>query len=438
MKALQLAEILGNAEEQFLIQAMEAGRSVRRKPAARRIRFRRALAVAAVFCLLFALSSAAFAANWFGLRDLLLPVRESDLLSLSGLAGSPEYQASAQWNQFLAEYDTSGLNYESFDSRPDPQPWESYYSVFSSEMSERLQQIAEQYGLALHTMMVDDLYTDDALCGQVGGDFLGENSAHSAYIYEDGSFHFDGDLPLGGEVIEYQFTRCVRGSLTDISLRIENVDSYTVWNYETACGVPVSLASDGDRSLIVADLPDSLVTINVLSRGLSSESLQTLADSFDFSVLTPALPADPDLPRPTLDEALGRPSAEEFAAITGMEEADAQQFFTQFVRLLESGDPESVLAQIAYPVLLITETQPILIESADALLPWYDRLITEGLWEQIRVNQYDKTHFDLAAYPGAAAAAGGTILFSCLDGEFRILSLEPPDGYAISPVAGME
>lgn len=99
----------------------------------------------------------------------------------------------------------------------------------------------------------------------------------------------------------------------------------TEWSYTTESGVPVTLALAPRKALIIADLPDSFVTINVLagtetptddifSHGpFDAEHLERFADSFDYTVLTPARPANPDLPRPTLEEALGKPTAEEFS-----------------------------------------------------------------------------------------------------------------------------
>ena len=164
------------------------------------------------------------------------------------------------------------------------------------EMAEKLEEIPAKYDLKKHTNMLD-IYPKEELCAQVGGDFLGENRAYSTYMYEDGTFKFDGQTDLAGYgLLDYQFMRCVRGSLTDVMLNIGDVREYREWTYATACGIPVTLAMGPFKCLVIANLPDSFVTINVLAGertsealgGITAEELEHFADSFDFSLLTPA------------------------------------------------------------------------------------------------------------------------------------------------------
>ena len=65
----------------------------------------------------------------------------------------------------------------------------------------------------------------------------------------------------------------------------------------------MTLALGPAKALLLADLGDSFVTLNVLagtetdpddifsSGPISEKELETLADSFDFTVLTPAVPS---------------------------------------------------------------------------------------------------------------------------------------------------
>lgn len=96
-----------------------------------------------------------------------------------------------------------------------------------------------------------------------------------------------------GRSFDYQIMNCKKGSFTDTLLNIGDADDYTEWSYQTASGETVCLASSPDKCLIFADLKDSFVTVNVLERtaedsgNVTAESLQELADSFDFSMLNP-------------------------------------------------------------------------------------------------------------------------------------------------------
>jgi len=430
---------------------------------------KKAAGIAAALVLLAGLGLTAYAANLFGLRDMLLPQQEVnppiavgnteneqqseqvDMISLTGYGNTPESKAVAEWQAFLSAYDQDGTILESLGS--DPTGFEEEYGlylVYTQEMADKLDEITAKYALKRHTAMLDDLYTDEALCDQVGGDFMGENRACSTYMYEDGTFKFDGEIDLEGYgTLNYQFLRCVRGSFTDIILNITNVNDYTEWGYITKSGVPVTLALSPHKALIIADLPDSFVTVNVLagtqtptddvfsSGPFLTENLERLADSFDFGVLTPARPANPDLPRPTLEEVLGAFTAEEFSQIAGIEEPDAQRFFASFADCVEADDRQSVAEMLCYPAEVTwwsaaeAETHLVCktVESAEEFLPLYDEIFTEELWwNGIMANRYDKERFDLIAETGMVGAAGGAIWFMPTADGIRIMSVQNGEG----------
>lgn len=72
----------------------------------------RLITAAAVICLLAVIGGIAVAVNFLGLRDLLIPSGSrisaigGSVISLSGLADSPEGRALDEWESFLAEYDS--------------------------------------------------------------------------------------------------------------------------------------------------------------------------------------------------------------------------------------------------------------------------------------------------------------------------------------------
>lgn len=430
--------------------------------------------VAAVIAVLTSMCLTAYAVNLFGLRDLLLPQKQevqlplnpddttqgeispdrvqdsyvADVISLAGFTNTPEAKATAEWQAFLSSYDPGPLDNSIFGAGTDY----VYYQVYDQTMADKLDEIIAKYGLKLHNNMVDDLYSDEALCDQVGGDFLGENRAYSTYMYEDGTFKFDGELELDGYgLLDYQFQRCVRGSFTDILLNIGDIDDYTEWAHTTQDGTPVTLALSGYKAVIIANLPDSFVTINVLagieapssdifsSGPFAAEDLERFADSFDFSILTPARPADPDLPRPTLDEVLGTPTAEDFYRISGVEEPEAQSFFAEFAACVETADWQAVAEMLYYPATVtwwntteagtyqVYET----VKSPEEFLPLYDYIFTESLLDCISQNMYTKERADLIPDNGMVGAAGGAIWFMETTEGFKVVTAQTPEGNSV-------
>jgi len=140
----------------------------------------------ACFCLILLLAVlpvVAIAANWFGLRDLLIPeapwdppaqkeehsgnaqsvsgngMPEQDdeeankCIGLSGYQGSPEAQALAEWMAFLSAYDTDHAILEEIGNGPadiDENRYGLYY-VYTQDMADKLEEIIQKYGLKLHT-----------------------------------------------------------------------------------------------------------------------------------------------------------------------------------------------------------------------------------------------------------------------------------------------
>lgn len=431
--------------------------------------------VAAVIAVLTSMYLTAYAVNLFGLRDLLLPQKQEvqlpqesvnvtegevssdraqdshavDMISLAGFSNTPEAQATAEWQAFLNSYAPGPLDNSIFA----PGTSYTYYQVYDQTMADKLVEIVAQYGLKLHTGMIDDLYTNEALCDQVGGDFLGENQAYSTYMYEDGTFKFDGELELAGYgYLDYQFQRCVRGSFTEILLNIGDIDDYTEWTHTTQDGTLVTLALSGYKAVIIANLPDSFVTINVLAGtetsaddifsagSFAAEDLECFADSFDFSILTPVRPADPDLPRPTLDEVLGKPTDEEFAMIAGLEETEAQAFYAELLREIENNDRSAVADKILYPVSVAhwqtSETGTYLVEntviSAEEFLPYYDDIFTESLWESIQITRYNMERADLIPDNGMVGGANGAIWFASTQNHgVKVFTIQNDEGCSI-------
>lgn len=287
--------------EDYRMREQDSDQNRPERPARRSPVLPRLLTAAAVVCLLAAVSGIAVAVNFLGLRDLLLPAgpgaggTEGSVISMSGLADSPEGKALAEWNAFLEEYDADHAILDQIGNYLDP-AFDRYicYSVYTQEMADRLEEIAARYGLKLHTAQADLA----AHPGLLPVFWTEEVSASPCYIYEDGTFFMDADTYIeGAGITGFQLQRSVRGTLHDVYICVEDVSQFTSWNYQAACGVPVALALGRERAFLLADLGDSVVTAAVLAgedQGLGRAGLEALADRLDLTRLTPAVP--PALP----------------------------------------------------------------------------------------------------------------------------------------------
>ena len=287
---------------------------------------RAAVVLAATLALLAALSATAFALNIFGLRDALLPEKQPasrldensvpmpsktemvDMLSLSGYMNGPESKALLEWNNFLKGYDVEGAaaaaDALARQGKTDPSLGKySSYQVYNREMADKLEAILNKYGLRVRG-------EDHAIISRaewnarLKGDFLGLVEAYAGWMYDDGSFSFDGEISRQGkdEVIDLQFHRAVKGFFGEVLLNIGDAVAYEQWEYKTACGETVLLALGPDKGLVLADFEDCFVTMNILSgfeqvwmpdKGqtpLTRADMEHIADSVNFRLLHPVLP----------------------------------------------------------------------------------------------------------------------------------------------------
>ncbi len=293
---------------------------------------KRLISIAAAAALIMALGITALATHLFGLRDMVIggdtdasnvsgaaaPVSDEtalhgsdseptdqnvDLIAMQGYPDSNEYKASEAWNIFCKNYDTDHSILNIVGNNPNEYT-EKYpmYLVYSQEMAEKLEEIIAKYRLTLHTSITIAENAEELIRLAQVGKFLGKasgggvNTVYSGYVYNDRTFHYDGQAVLANSsVIEYQFGNYVKGTFSEPCLNIGNADTYQQWQYTTKSGVKVSLALSETKSLVITDRENSFVIVNVLagtgdsgfgSSSITAEDLQSFADMFDFTQIS--------------------------------------------------------------------------------------------------------------------------------------------------------
>ena len=433
----------------------------------RHFTMKRAAAIAAAAALVAVLSAAAVAVDLFGIRSVLLPEKglvnvtdekgvvvpgvyeEKDFVSLSGLQDTPESQALAEWRAFLDSYDQDGAIIARIGNNPTGFE-ERYgeYLVYTQEMADKLEEIIAKYGLRLHTHL--EIVMPESWPIAVG-DFCRENvTACSGYIYEDGTFRFDGGAELGGTgrraygTIEYQFSRSVRGTFNEVALNIGDLEDFQEWSYQAQDGTALTLAlGRKNRSLILADLGDSFVLVNVLtgqegddtfsSGPIGREELEELADSFRYTVLTPArapdltvlVPPEADQEEganedPGVPEEILEPEEDPLYGKTGIETDSAKAFVWDLSKYLSHGDREIVADLFVYPCKVTAPHEEFTVNTAEELLEHYDDVIEY----EIRGLLDELDYHDLFAADGLVGVGNGCAWFGLVeDGDIRLFTL---------------
>lgn len=427
--------------------------------------------LAASVALLAALSALAVAANFFGLRDALLPEKGSvnvtdergvvvpgeyeykDFVSLSGWGDAPESKALAEWRAFLDGYDQDGAIIARIGNEPTGFE-ERYgnYLVYTQEMADRLEEIIAKYDLKLHQWM--EVVLPEIWPAAVGSFFKENVAPYSGYIYENGTFRFDGAAELGaGELkgygpIEYQFSRSVKGTFDDVALNIGDLGDFEEWGYRAADGMSVTLGlGERNRSLILADLGDSFVLVNVLagrqgddvfsSGPIGREELEELADSFFYSALTPV--REPD--RAALLDASARytedlenqpvetpPSESEdpLYTRTGIRSDVARDFVLLLAERIEDGRREEIADLLVYPAQVETPGGIDTVSSPEEFLRYYDETVGQSALSLAADMAWEPAPSEVFSDgSGLASAANGAVWFGLVeDGAIRIFTLQ--------------
>lgn len=237
--------------------------------------------------------------------DSLRAVHHRDYISLSGVAGSPEYQAAAEWlafkgsyaDQKTAEQIEQGETYYEWRNlersfAPDEKAKEicRLYQVWDESMWEKLQEIADEFGLSLHserTMLVGDW-----------------NPQREHGKYEDGSFVISSTTTISGQVCIYDLYFERAGYLPCDDMTASCADEYEEWEYTNAHGQSVSIAMRDVSTneawsqldyLIFYSSDAATITVKAtygysLNDNATDDMLyaEHLADSIDFTALCSA------------------------------------------------------------------------------------------------------------------------------------------------------
>lgn len=226
-------------------------------------------------------------------------VQEMTLLSIQGVKGTPGYQATKEWYEWLENYDTDMSVYHSEEAFSEDFGDAYYaYNLYSREMKDKLDEICEKYGLELLGKMYDDPDVE-AGCQAIGipGIFRPEVQAEADWgqiaYYANGSFRLEGRVTLENQTERIYLYRCNRkDAFTDLYGSIGPEGTYEEWVYTTSYGVDVLMvrspggargnvelyAEQGDYVFLLScsefeDMPLP-----------SREEMERCAEAFDFSV----------------------------------------------------------------------------------------------------------------------------------------------------------
>lgn len=243
-------------------------------------------------------------------------------LTLSGLKGTPNYQAAQEWYEFEQSYDQDHQIYFEAKDNPEEFPEEyAFYSPYSREMVDKIVEISKKYDLQLVGTPVKAQSTKTLLeYLDIGSILLPDAPAEATYdyasYYEGGYFHTDVTFRMtdGTDAWPYKTMLsflyspkgCFNNDLFDLT-----GDDWQERNYTTTSGHEVLILRSPSvwSSGVFCDLEDATVALRVetifqvytdengyqevIETPMTDEQLNQILDTINFD-LKPN-PGDPNI-----------------------------------------------------------------------------------------------------------------------------------------------
>lgn len=312
MKAMDLLTGLGNVKDAYVIAAEEF-RQGKQKAQVKRLSVRKAWLIAAAVALTLLLVGCAVA-YVLSLQDMAFGEEVQEyydgssqnrtLLSLQGVEGTPGYQASKEWYEWLQTYDTDESVYHSEEAFSENFGDDYYaYNLYSREMKDKVDEICAKYGLEL----LGKMYVDpdvEAACqalkiqGILRPGAQAEADWGNIRYYANGSFKVEGHMTLTGEDTPWPYAQIVsfecnrKDTFSNLYESVGPLGSYEEWTYTTSDGVDVLMVIEKEQisghSFMMVDRGPYvfLFSTYVFDDGypMSREGLEAFAEVFDFTV----------------------------------------------------------------------------------------------------------------------------------------------------------
>lgn len=299
MTTEELTDLLGKVKDKYILEAETSRNCIKSK---KTVNHRPILIAAAAAALLLVGCAAAF----LGLENFSMGEspyndgEQSDMVCISqGKQNTAIQNAQKEWFAFQADYDPDGTfstNDDQIEEIPDN--YEYNYGCYTREMADQLDAIAEKYNLKLLDTRIGFQPNQMPI-------FLEETGIHTllredskvkitgmtGMFYPPCNFRMMPTLDTG----EGRFYSTVqyndKAYFPPENIFYTNLEQTKQWAHTAPDGTQLllGLTEDG-RGVILADFPDRIISIAIEGsadqpqKPLTEEILQTIVDSFDYSI----------------------------------------------------------------------------------------------------------------------------------------------------------
>ena len=286
-----------------------------------------------------------------------------EVISLQGVAGSPEQMAAREWFEFEENYDKDLKLMDEADQNPIqiPRDYDAYF-VYTQAMVDKVNEIAAKYGLALAGQFVGTNHWDTEIFFHA----LGLDNLHreaypaevrysSGYFYACGNFKNEFYITLSEEArwefeIPASMRYCRKGYLDTVFAYLREGESYHEHIYKQTDGEELLIVTGDDYAMMLCDTETAFVTVSFTTTHtdgegtvyhMTEQDIHLVAEAMDFSVV-PQMPDIEEAQR-QLDESFAKWEAEQEALLANYDDPFAPQtsYAVKVQKVIDNGaDPE--------------------------------------------------------------------------------------------------
>lgn len=228
--------------------------------------------------------------------------RTREVVSLQGIAGSPNQMAAQEWYTYEQDYTLNHWEKIQNDFQV-PEDYRAYHPG-NQEMVDKIDEICEKYGLKLagevawvetwhgglmlEILGVENLVTDVAReVEHLGGYFYACGNFKHVFEFSLDSPETSWEYPVLATVFYHD------KEYLDTVFWSVNTDNYSQWNYTCSDGTEVLIVTSDDRAEILCDREDAFISLGVFRVGydendnrmyMTERDLELIAEAIDFSV----------------------------------------------------------------------------------------------------------------------------------------------------------
>lgn len=237
-----------------------------------------------------------------------------DVISLQGIAGSPEFMAAQEWSSYEWEMIMNDARQEGNLIENDFDAPENYdaYLVGNQAMQDKIDEICAKYDLKLlGPVAVCQRYQQNIFFESLGISSLLKSGAEakmeggSGYFYANGNFKMEFWLTLTGDEAAYpheilmSFNVKNKGYFDSVTMAVADADATDQWHYTLADGTEVLIVKSGGAAHIFCDREDAFLSVGFdigdfyggSNEVMTDRDIELVAEALDFAVK----PQKPDM-----------------------------------------------------------------------------------------------------------------------------------------------